>query len=207
MQKTQVQSERTRKLFDTRKLVFTAMLAAISAVLYMFSFSIPILPTFLTYDFSDVPAVLAALTMGPVSGVFVSLIKALLNLGSSMTGGVGELADFAMSCFLIISAGIIGKKFNTYKGAIIGCIIGSVLMAALSIVTNYFIVYPIYANIMPIEAILQMYKDINPNVDGLLGCILMFNTPFTLVKGLIASAICLPLYKVLRPVFNSYYRK
>ncbi len=207
MQNTHAEPAKARNFFDTRRLVFTAMLAAVASVLFLFSFSVPLMPSFLTFDFSDMPAVLASLTMGPVSGVFVSLVKCLLNLSSSMTGGVGELSNFIISCFLIIPAGIIGKKFNSYKGAIVGCLIGSVLMAGLSVLTNYFIVYPIYTNIMPIDAIIGMYKEINPNVDGLLSCIVMFNVPFTLIKGLIASAICLPIYKILRPVFNSYYRE
>lgn len=206
MQNANAEPVKAKKYFDTRKLVFTALLAAVASVLFFFSFSIPLVPSFLTFDFSDMPAVLASLTMGPISGVFVSLVKCLINLASSSTGGVGELSNFIISCFLIIPAGLIGRKINTIKGAIIGCVIGSVLMAGLSIITNYFFVYPIYANLMPIDVIIGMYKAINPNVDGLLACILMFNVPFTLTKALVASAICLPLYKVLRPVFNSYYR-
>ena len=204
----QTQSNKNlRLMFDTRKLVFTALLAAVASVLMLFSFKIPIMPSFISFDFSDFPAVMASLTMGPISGVFVCLVKNIINLFSSMTGGVGELSNFILSSCLVIPAGIIGRKINTYKGAIIGCVIGSVIMALLSIVSNYFIVYPIYENIMPIEAIINMYKEINPNVNGLLDCLIVFNCPFTLVKGLVASALCMPLYKVLRPVFNSYYRQ
>ena len=219
-----------RRMFDTRKLVFTALLAAVASVLMLFSFKIPIMPSFISFDFSDFPAVMASLTMGPISGVFVCLVKNIINLFSSMTGGVGELSNFILSSCLVIPAGIIGRKINTYEvyskysstmpdkgikgrkistyeGAIIGCVIGSVIMALLSIVSNYYLVYPIYANIMPIEAIINMYKEINPNVNGLLDCLIVFNCPFTLVKGLVASALCMPLYKALRPVFNSYYRQ
>ena len=196
-----------RLMFDSSILVFTALLAAVASVLMLFSFKIPIMPNFISFDFSDFPAVMASLTMGPIAGVFVCLVKNIINLFSSMTGGVGELSNFILSSCLVIPAGIIGRKINTYKGAIIGCVIGSVIMALLSIVSNYYIVYPIYENIMPIEAIINMYKEINPNVNGLLDCLIVFNCPFTLVKGLVASALCMPLYKVLRPVFNSYYRQ
>ncbi|MBE6880825.1 MAG: ECF transporter S component [Ruminococcaceae bacterium] len=200
-------NSKAKMLFDTRKLVFTAMLAAVAAVLMMFSFKIPLVPSFLSFDFSDFPAVMASLTMGPISGVFVCLVKNIINLPQSMTGGVGELSNFILSCTLVIPAGIIGRKIHTYKGAIIGCIIGCVAMALLSIASNYFVVYPIYQNIMPIEAIIGMYKEINPNVNGLLECLIVFNCPFTFAKGFIASVLCLPLYKALRPVFNSYYRR
>lgn len=206
MQNTTATTHRTKRLFDTRKLVFTALLAALSSVLFMFSFSIPIVPSFLTFDFSDIPAVLASLTMGPVSGVFVILVKAIINCFSSMTGGVGELSNFIIACFLVIPAGLIGSKIKSFKGAVIGCIVGSVLMALLSIASNYFLVYPIYENIMSLDAIMGMYKAINPNVNTLLDALICFNCPFTLAKGIIASAVSLPLYKVLRPVFNSYYR-
>lgn len=206
-QTTHSNETKTHLVFDTRKLVFTALLAAISSVLMLFSLKVPLMPSFISFDFSDFPAVMASLTMGPISGVFVCLVKNIINLFSSNTGGVGELSNFILSCCLVVPAGIIGRKFNTYKGAIIGCVIGSVVMALLSIVSNYFIVYPIYENFLPIDAIIGMYKAINPNVNGLLDCLIIFNCPFTLIKGLIASALCMPLYKVLRPVFNSYYRK
>ena len=206
-QTTHSAENKARFAFDTRKLVFTALLAAISSVLMLFSLKLPLMPSFISFDFSDFPAVMASLTMGPISGVFVCLVKNIINLFSSNTGGVGELSNFILSCCLVVPAGIIGRKINTYKGAIIGCVIGSVVMALLSIVSNYFIVYPIYENFLPIDAIIGMYKAINPNVNGLLDCLIVFNCPFTLIKGLIASALCMPLYNVLRPVFNSYYRK
>lgn len=206
-QTTNPSGNKAHIVFDVRKLVFTALLAAISSVLMLFSIKVPLMPSFISFDFSDFPAVMASLTMGPIAGVFVCLVKNIINLFSSMTGGVGELSNFILSCCLVIPAGIIGRKINTYKGAVIGCVVGSVVMALLSIVSNYFLVYPIYENIMPIEAIINMYKEINPNVNGLLECLIVFNCPFTLIKGLVASVLCMPLYKVLRPLFNSYYRK
>lgn len=33
------------------------------------------------------------------------------------------------------------------KGALIGCVAGAFAMAVLSVVTNYFIVYPVYAEL------------------------------------------------------------
>ncbi len=201
--------EKAKKpLFDTRKMIFTAMLAAISAILIEFpKFEVPLMPSFISFDFSDFPAVMASLTMGPISGVFVCLIKNLIGLFSTSTGGVGEISNFILSCALVIPAGVIGNKIHTYKGAIIGTLIGCVSMALLGIASNYFVVYPIYQNFMPLDVIIGMYKAINPNVDNLLECLVMFNCPFTFIKGLVASLICLPVYKVLRPVFNSYYRQ
>ena len=193
-----------KKMFDTRTLVFTAVMAALSVVLSeLLSFKVPIMPSFISFDLSDVPAVLASLTMGPVSGVAVCLIKNLEGLFTTMTGGVGELSNFVLSACLVIPAGIAAKKTPKYHLVIIGCIAGALLSGAVSILSNYFIVYPVYTAIMPMEAIIGMYKAILPSVDGLLECLIIFNMPFTIAKGLIASLITVPLYKRLRPVFNS----
>ena len=197
---------KTKAKFDVKKLVFTALMAALSVVLSEFlSFKVPIMPSFISFDFSDVPAVLAALTMGPVSGVMVCLIKNLEGLFTSMTGGVGELSNFILSSCMCVPIGLIAKKSHKYSHVIIAGVCGAAAAALVSVVSNYFIVYPIYTALMPMDVIIGMYKAILPSVDGLLSCLLIFNMPFTFAKGLIAAAISIPLYKRLRPIFNSYY--
>ena len=197
---------KSKPLFDVRRLVFTALLAALSAVLLKFlSFPLPFIPAFITFDFSDVPAMLASLTMGPVSGLAVCLVKNLIGCFGSMTGCVGELSNFILSSCLVVPAGFIAKKTG-YKGVIIACIAGAVAMALMGVASNYFIVYPLYTAVMPMEAIIGMYSAILPSADTLIECLLIFNLPFTFAKGLIAALISVPLYKRLRPIFNSYYR-
>ena len=192
--------------FDVRKLVFTALLAALSIVLSeTLKFKLPIMPSFIDYDFSDVPAVLAALTMGPVSGLCVALIKNLEGLFTSSTSGVGELSNFLLCALLVVPVGIIGKKSQKLSHVIIAGVCGAVAMGLGSIVTNYFIIYPIYTAVMPMDVIIGMYKAILPSADSLIKCLLIFNAPFTFVKGIIAVAISVPLYKRLRPIFNSFY--
>ncbi len=196
-----------RSLFDVRKLVFTALLAALSAVLMKYlSFPLPFMPSFITFDFSDAPAMLASLTMGPVSGLAVCFLKNLIGcFFGSMTGYVGELSNFILSSCLVLPAGFIAKKTG-FKGVIFACLAGAAAMALAGVASNYFIVYPIYNKaVMPMEAILGMYKAILPSADSLIECLLIFNLPFTFVKGLIAAAISIPLYKRLRPIFNSFY--
>lgn len=204
---TELTAKKTTK-FDVRKLVFTALLAALSIVLSeTLKFKLPIMPSFLDYDFSDVPAVLAALTMGPVSGVCVALIKNLEGLFTSGTGGVGELSNFILCALLVVPVGIIGKKSQKLSHVIIAGVCGAVAMGLGSIVSNYFLVYPIYTAIMPMDVIIGMYKAILPSADTLIKCLVIFNMPFTFVKGIIAVAISIPLYKRLRPIFNSCYRE
>ena len=168
---------KSNPLFDVRKLVFTALLAALSAVLMKFlSFPLPFIPAFITFDFSDVPAMLASLTMGPVSGLAVCLVKNLIGCFGSMTGCVGELSNFILSSCLVVPAGFIAKKTG-YKGVIIACIAGAVAMALMGVASNYFIVYPLYTAVMPMEAIIGMYSAILPSADTLIECLLIFNLP------------------------------
>ena len=55
---------------------------------------------------------------------------------------------------------------------------------------------------LPLEAIIGMYQAINPSVDGLLACLLTFNLPFTLFKGLLDAALCFLIYKPLSPILH-----
>ncbi len=195
---------KTAKRPDLRRMVFTALMAALSIVLSeLTSFSVPVMPSFISFDFSDMPAMLASLTMGPVSGVAVCLIKNLQGLFTTATGGVGELSNFILSACLVIPAGIAAKKSRKYGWVIAGSLCGALVMAGVGVLSNYFIVYPVYTNFMPMEAIINAYKAILPSVDSLLECLIIFNMPFTFVKGLTAAVISVPLYKRLRPIFNS----
>ena len=145
--------------FDVRKLVYTALMAALSVVLSeVLKFNVPFMPSFITFDFSDVPALLAALTMGPVSGVAVALIKNLEGLITSMTGGVGELSNFILCACLVLPAGLIANKSAKYSHVIPACLCGAAVMAGVSLASNYFVVYPIYTAIMPMEVIVGMYR-------------------------------------------------
>ena len=59
---------------------------------------------------------------------------------------------------------------------------------------------------MPIDAILNMYREIRPTSGGLLECLILFNAPFTLVKGLLTTALCFLVYKPLSPILHGSNR-
>lgn len=199
---------KTAKRVDVRRLVFTALMGAISIVLAEFlQFKVPVMPGFITFDFSDVPAMLASLTMGPISGVLVCVIKNLWGCITSHTGCVGELQNLILGVSLVLPAGLLAHKNGSVKRAVFGALTGSVAMAAISFPANYFIMYPIYDKVaMPMDTIIGLYKAILPSVETLPQCLLIFNVPFTFVKGVCASLFSILLYKKLRPVFNSVYR-
>ena len=128
--------------------------------------------------------------------------KNLIHLLITSTGGAGELCNFLLGACFVFPAGLLYRFVKSRKGAFLGALVGAVIMALLSIPLNYFITYPIYSNFMPIDAIIGMYQAIRPSVNGLLECLIIFNAPFTLVKGLLVTALCFLIYKPLSPLIH-----
>lgn len=187
---------------NTRSLAMTGMLSAIAFVLMYLQFNVPLMPSFIAMDLSELPALIGSFALGPVSGVVICLVKNLLHLMRTSTGGVGELSNFILGAAFVFTAGIIYKKKKTKQGAMIGSLAGAVVMAVFSVFSNYFLVYPVYTNFMPMEAIISAYQAINPHVDSLLDCLIVFNMPFTFIKGMISVIITLLIYKRLSPIIK-----
>ena len=203
----------------THKIAVTAMLSAAATVLMFLEFPIPFLiPSFVELDFSELPALLAAFSLGPVSGVVVCLVKNVIKgLLFSGTGGVGEMCNFLLGICFVIPAGLIYRYKKTRSGALSGALAGAVIMAVCSVPVNYFISYPVYTKFLPIDVIIGMYQEIVgsfngllarvgapalPSVNGLLGCLVAFNAPFTLLKGLLDMGLCFLVYKPLSPLLH-----
>ncbi len=194
---------RSRRLFSVRAVAVCAMLSAVAFVLMLMDFPLPFLiPDFVKMDVSELPSLLASFALGPIYGVVVCLVKNLLHLLMTTTAGIGELCNFLMGVCFTIPAGLIYRKFRTHKGAVISALVGSLVMAVLSVPINYFISYPFYTSFMPLDAIIGMYQEIRPSANGLLECLITFNAPFTLLKGLLTSLICFLIYKPLSPILH-----
>ena len=204
----------------THRIAVTAMLSAAATVLMFLEFPIPFLiPSFVELDFSELPALLAAFSLGPVSGVVVCLVKNVIKgLLFSGTGGVGEMCNFLLGICFVVPAGLIYRYKRTRSGALMGALAGAVIMALCSIPVNYFISYPVYTKFLPMDVIISMYQEIVqsfngllsragapfalPAVNGLLGCLIAFNAPFTLLKGLLDMGLCFLIYKPLSPLLH-----
>jgi riboflavin transporter FmnP len=198
----------------TTKLTVTAMLTAVAVVLQYIEVSIPIVPSFLKLDFSDLPELIGSFVIGPVWGVIICLLKNLIHLPFSSSVGVGEFSNFILGAIFVFVAGMIYKYHKTKKGALAACVIGAISMAVLSVVTNYFIVYPVYAQLWAggdMNVIISMYKALLPISDNLIKSLLIFNLPFTFAKGIIVAAITMFVYKPLSNLIvkmnNSFNKK
>lgn len=182
----------------------TALLSAIAAALMFLELSVPIIPSFVKLDISELPALLATFSLGPVYGVAVCLIKNLVNLTHSTSSGVGELCNFLLGAVFVFTTGIFYKKMKNRKGALIGSFIGAIAMAAISLPINYFITYPFYLKLysMTTDQMVGVYQAILPSVHSLFDCLLVFNTPFTFVKGLVDVALTFLIYKRISPILH-----
>jgi riboflavin transporter FmnP len=185
------------KRLNTRALTVSAMLAAISAVLMYVDFPVPLFPEFLKFDFSDLPALIGAFSFGPLAGLAIELIKNLFHLLKTTTGGVGELANFIVGCALVLPASLVYRKWKTRRGAVVGIIVGIVVMAIGAAFANYYITLPFFTNFMPIDAIIAMCAKIIPAVHTKFDVVLLSIVPFNLMKGAIICLITFLLYKHL----------
>ena len=191
------------KKISTRVLAGSAMLAALATVLQYLDFPIPFLmPPFVKFDLSDLPALIGSFAYGPLAGVLIEFIKNLIHCAVSKSATVGELSNFILGASLTLTAGLIYKHNKTKKTALIGGIIGALVMGIISVPSNYWIVYPFYYNFMPEEVVLEAYQKIVPSVTSVLQCLFIFNLPFTIVKGLVCALIAMPIYKPLTKVLK-----
>ena len=165
-------------------------------------FSVPFMPAFIKMDLSELPALIGSFAMGPLCGVVVCLIKNVLHLFITTTGGVGELSNFILGVAFVLPAGLIYKHKKNRKSALIGSLVGAAFMGIFSIVSNYFLVYPVYYNFMPEEVILAAYQAILPSVKNILQCLICFNMPFTIMKGMFSVVITFLTYKHISPILK-----
>lgn len=188
-----------------RTIAICAVLGVIGFIFMLLEFPLPFLiPSFVKFDVSELPALIATFAFGPIYGILVCLIKNLLHLLVSTSVGVGELSNFILGAIFVGTAGLIYKNIKNRKGALVGSVIGSLIMAIVSVFTNYYLVYPAFSFLygLPMDAIIGMYKALLPIADNLFKALIIFNLPFNLLKGIIISLICFVIYKKLSPILK-----
>jgi riboflavin transporter FmnP len=184
----------------TRYLVRVGVLGALGFALMFLDMPLAfIAPPFMKLDLSDVPGLISGFAMGPIYGVLVQLIKNILNLSKTSTGGVGELSNFIVGSSFVLVSSLVYKRDKSMKSALIGVILGVMTMAVLAMASNYFVVFPLYAKLMiPMETIINMGKAVNPNIDSLGKMMLLSVLPFNLIKGAVNGLVTFMVYKKVR---------
>lgn len=172
----------------TRFMAVCAMLSAMAVVLQLMAAVIPKVGGFLDIEFSDLPAIIGTLALGPLCGVLVELIKNVVHCAFTTTGFVGELANFVVNGTFVLVLGLIYKAHKTKKTAIAGFVAATIVYTLAAMAANYFLMFPLYMPDAPKNVIWAM--------------ILSTVTPFNIVKGIVLSVITLLIYKKLSPIIK-----
>jgi len=174
---------------NLRSFVTIAMLSSIGFILMLFNFPLPWFPSFLQIDFSDVPALIAAITMGPIAGIVVEIMKNVLDwiFSGSPTGfPVGHLANFTTGLLFILPVYYVYKKFKSMTGLLVGLIVGTFVMSVGMAALNYVAFLPMYGYFM------------NFYVEDVIGTVVFGILPFNLLKGVMLIAIVTLLYRTMK---------
>lgn len=187
-------------------LIKIALLGALGGALMLIKAPLAIFPSFLTIDLSDIPAIIGALVLGPLAGVLVEVMKILINfvLNGSFTGGVGELANVLIGISLVLPIGLVYKKQSNIKGAIVGGVIGTITMTVMGALLNYFVLLPLYANLMNMEVMDFVYQAEQIKIFGGLmktewDLVLFGITPFNIFKGALLTTVTALIYRFVIP--------
>lgn len=193
----------SNKKIKTNVLIGVALLSAISFILQFLDFQFVFSPPFIKFDFSEIPALLGGFAYGPIFGILIELIKNLLQLTSTKTGGIGELANFIINSSFVFSACLYYYKNKTKKNAIIGLIIGSIICGIVAAFVNYIILLPMYSTLfMPMDTILKAFNTIFPFIHTKLEACLFNILPMNILKCGVISFITFLFYKRISPILH-----
>ena len=198
----------TRRTSKTRWICTVAICGAIASVLHILDFPLLFLaPEFYKLDFSELPVMLCGFYLGPTSAVACEAVKIVLKLllkGTS-TAFVGDFANFAVGCSLVLPAAIVYHTRKSRASALWGLLTGTVILTVFGSMFNAIYLLPKFSQLfgLPLDAIIGMGSRINGSITSLQTFVLLAVAPLNLIKGAAISLLTMLLYKkVARPLFG-----
>ncbi len=194
-----------RKVSVARRVSIIGICSALAAVLHILDFPLIFLaPEFYKLDFSEIPVLLCGFYLGPSATVVCEGVKILLKLllkGTS-TAFVGDFANFAVGCSLVLPATILYHIRKTKSGAILGLAAGTGILTVFGSAFNAIYLLPKFAQLygMPLDTIVSLGTAVNPGVTSVTTFVLLCVAPLNLVKGISVSLLTLLLYKRVEKV-------
>jgi riboflavin transporter FmnP len=199
---------KVRTVSPARRISIVGICAAIAAVLHILDFPLLFLaPEFYKLDFSELPIMLCGFYLGPSAAVVCEAVKILLKLllkGTS-TAFVGDFANFAVGCSLVLPAAIIYHTKKSRVSALWGLVLGTLILTVFGSAFNAIYLLPKFSQLfgLPLENIIGMGAAINGNISSVSTFVLLAVAPLNLIKGISISVLTLLLYKkVARPLFG-----
>lgn len=192
--------------FKVRRMTIIAMLSAISVVLMLFEFPLWFVPGFYKLDFSELPVIIGAFTLGPVAGVVIEFIKVILNLltDGTTTAFVGEFANFLVGCAFVVPASFVYFLRKSRKNAIIGLSIGTAITAIAGGILNAYMLLPKYAELMGknMEYFISAGTEKNKYINNISTFIFLGVVPFNIIKCAMVSVIAIVVYKKISHILK-----
>lgn len=196
------------KVSIARRVSIIGICSALAAVLHILDFPLIFLaPDFYKLDFSELPVMLCGFFLGPSAAVACEGVKILLKLllkGTS-TAFVGDFANFAVGCSMVLPAIIIYHIHKSRKCALIGLIVGTLTLTVFGTAFNAIYLLPKFAQLygIPLEAIIGMGSAIHASIHNVTTFVILCVAPLNLIKGAMISVLTMLLYKrVARPLFG-----
>ena len=197
-----------RQVSPAKRVSVVAVCAAIAAILHILDFPLLFLaPEFYKLDFSELPVMLCGFYLGPSAAVACEAVKIVLKLllkGTS-TAFVGDFANFAVGCSMVLPATIVYHLHKSRHGAWMGLVLGTLVLTVFGSAFNAIYLLPKFSELygIPLDAIIGMGSAINGNIHSITTFVLLAVAPLNLVKGISVSVLTLLLYKrVARPLFG-----
>lgn len=183
----------TKKVLTTKNLTMIAMFSAISAVLMVFEIQLPFSPSFVKFDFSDLPVMLGGFLIGPFAGGIIAFMKILLHflLNGTTSFFVGDLSNLLLTLSFVLPASFIYQQKKTKKTAIQGLLVSIICTSLLAIIFNLFLIFPLYLKVLNLKMVdlINMIHVVNPLVKDVFTMIVFSLLPFNLFKYSIVSMI------------------
>ncbi len=181
-----------------------AMCTAIAGLLMLLEIPVFFAPGFYKVDLSELPVLFCAFSLGPAAGVLCEALKVLVKLllKGTTTAFVGDFANFAVGCTLVLPAAIVYQRHKSRRGAVAALLTGTLCMTAFGSMFNAFYLLPKFSQMfgLPLEAIVEMGNAVNPAVHSVETLVLFAVVPMNLLKGAVVSGLTFALYKRVKRV-------
>lgn len=182
-----------------RRLTMAALCGAVAFVLMYFSFSVPVISPFAEFDLSALPELIGGFILGPVGAIEIITVKIGLKLlfqgSSSML--TGEVQNFLLSTAYVLPAVVFYRRHRSKKGALIGLALGTVISIVLAVITNVYLIFPVYIKLygMNWEGIIDMCAAVNPWIDSIPTMVAFSIIPFNVISRVVTACITMLVYK------------
>lgn len=187
-----VKAKKSSFAIKTNVICGIGILSALAIVLACFARGPWPSAAFLEYSPTDVPLLIGTFMYGPVAGVIMSFVVAIIQgvTVSASSGIIGIAMNFISMLAFSLTAGLIYKKIHTLKGAIISLLCGALCGVIVMLLWN-IILTPLYMEVSRAQVI------------ALLPTVFL---PFNLVRYISNAVMTFLLYKATHKLFNFAFK-